>query len=121
MIFPIDNENSSGSIDEPLEAGFHTEEELPTKSNFDVKAILPESLESLHLVGPFKDESGERIFKTLTDRDGALPNLRYLYIHEEDDTVESGYMIETGAEPDFAIRDIYKNPLGRLIEGHGYQ
>ena len=108
--------------DESLETGFHKEDEELPSDKVDVGATLPESLEALHIIGPFPDDTGEDAVDIFTNRDGALPNLKILYIHGAGRATDEGYQLtdQGPQELDFAVSDTGFQPLNRLLEGHGY-
>ncbi|KAF2818485.1 hypothetical protein CC86DRAFT_364086 [Ophiobolus disseminans] len=67
MVRPEDEESDNG---EPLEQGFHRKEDnIALDTDFDIRSILPESLQELYLHGTFFDTDGhyewqamERVF-----------------------------------------------------------
>jgi U3 small nucleolar RNA-associated protein 14 len=120
-IFPFDDEDSSSEIDdEPLEDGYHMEKEKRPAGRLrtiDLKLILPESIEALHLVSPFPDDTGERAIEMFTQRGQALPNLKGIFIDAAWKNL-SGQNAEA-SQPYREIDEIRHNPLIELLVGHG--
>lgn len=123
LLRPLDTTDDV-SDEGALESGFYTAEEDPTIDDaWDVRTILPESLEELYMHGAFDNDDGgydewEQVKDMFAAPSAVVPKLglekvciwrrRYAY---SDDVI--GTAVEPGA--------LYEAPLvQRLFEGHGY-
>ncbi|CAO2658191.1 Nn.00g059140.m01.CDS01 [Neocucurbitaria sp. VM-36] len=110
MLLPNDKESYD---DAPLQHGFRTEDK--PAAGFDVRDILPESLQELYLHGVFEDADWEELTELLKSPNPATPNIDKMCIRN----LGGGqpYVMFGDAPPP---RDLYSNPLARLFQGHGY-
>lgn len=94
--------------DEKSDGGFYNEEETAdANSGFDVHSVLPASLETLHLTGPFTEEEKEMVGK-VREPSEYTPLLKKIYIGERSALVGDG-----------ELPNVYNNPLLKYLEGHG--
>jgi hypothetical protein len=110
MLWPADVIPLDEDDEEKSDGGFYSEEanEEDAHKDFDVRSLLPASLEKLHLTGPLTEEEKEQISKIRDGPNEYTPLLRKIYIRD------SSIMLE-----DEDVPSIYKNPLMKYLEGHG--
>lgn len=115
MLLP---EEIESDVDEPLEEGFHSEEDSPP-IGFDIRNILPESLEELHLDGTtFDDDDWEQLTEIMDYPNAATPNLDKMRIVRKEKMWPFKLIDVFGDAPQ--DRSTYQNPITKLLEGHGY-
>lgn len=120
MIFP----NRNGEED-PQQA--ENQSSLDTvddyEGDFDIRSILPESLEALHLEGTWQDaDKWNGVVKILDSESPMTPNLKSIYLEREIGRDEYqrpvfGPKSTEGAEK---LPELGENPLNQYIDGHGY-
>lgn len=122
LLRPLDNADAA-SDDEPLEEGFHTaDENKTTDDSWDVRSILPESLEEFYSHGKFDDDDGiydewDQVVDLFSTPSLMVPNLSLDKICIRRRLAYGDDVIGTAEEP----AAIYATPLvARLFEGHGY-
>jgi hypothetical protein len=122
MVRPVLPDGLS-EIDEPLEQGFHREEDGHKElEDFDVRTILPESLEELALYGNFFDEDGRCDWQT-TKRMFREPSPYTPHLTLAKTCIRSTWNDEARARIGTAEDPIdkYEHPLSlRLLDGHGF-
>ncbi|KAI4913194.1 uncharacterized protein J4E92_009817 [Alternaria infectoria] len=101
--------------DEPLEQGYYRKEDYEQIDvDFDVRTLLPESLEEFYMNGDFHDyDEWEHMENTVKASSAFTPHLSM----DKTCIKKGGYWsdrIGTAEEPDGA----WSHPLGRLFEGH---
>ncbi|KAF1842636.1 uncharacterized protein K460DRAFT_410034 [Cucurbitaria berberidis CBS 394.84] len=106
MLLPQDIESDN---DRSFENGFPTVE-------FDVRVILPESLEELYLHGTFDDEEWEELSGILASPNAATPNLDKMCIRRLATEWPHDAVAIIGDLP-APSRSLH--PLVRLFDGHG--
>ncbi|KAL5415973.1 hypothetical protein PMIN03_002375 [Paraphaeosphaeria minitans] len=100
-MIPFDDEEVSGG-------GFYEEEEETTDSDFDVRSVLPASLEKLYFTGSFMEEEKELVKKIRDVPSEYTPLLKKIYIRDHSVSFQ-----------DEEVPGIYVNPLFTCLEGHG--
>jgi hypothetical protein len=120
MVRPIVEESD---VDEPLEQGFHREEdhqELDT--DFDVRTILPESLQELYLHGTFFDTDGHYEWQAM-ERAFLSPNSMTPNLSLEKTCIRQRWNDETRERIGTAEDPVnaYTDPLmTKFFDGHGF-
>jgi hypothetical protein len=108
--------------DEPLEQGFYRKEDYKAlDTDFDVRNILPESLERLDLHGTFHNE-GEYEWRAM-ERVFAVPNPATPHLTMENTSIRRTWNNETREQIGTAEEPVsmYEHPLlSTLFDGHGY-
>ncbi|KAH7356207.1 hypothetical protein BKA66DRAFT_501680 [Pyrenochaeta sp. MPI-SDFR-AT-0127] len=114
MIWPQHQEPCD---DEPLKEGFYAESHS-SASDFDIRTILPESLEELYLHGVFDDDEWEQLTIPLGCLNSTTPKLHKMCIrrHGRNWPYEP---IETFGDAAMPPPSYY-HQLAKLLEGHGY-
>ncbi|CAI6325492.1 unnamed protein product [Periconia digitata] len=84
----------------PHTCQYHTE--------YDVRELLPETLESLHLLGEFSDNQWQQVCANFAHDSPLTPKLRNVFIEREDSHETAG------SKPRKSIVSISKNPLARF-------
>jgi hypothetical protein len=92
----------------------HPQQVLNHAADFDLHAILPPSLESLHLEGQFTDAEWEDICKTFEVESPLTPKLRNVFLGRIDGTFAVPLLEDSGSEPREKIH-IHRNPLVCLL------
>jgi hypothetical protein len=122
MVRPVLPDGLS-DIDAPLEQGFHREEDDHKElEDFDVRTILPESLEELALHGNFFDEDGRCDWQTMK-RMFREPSPYTPHLTLAKTCIRSTWNDEARARIGTAEDpvDKYEHPLSlRLLVGHGF-
>lgn len=120
MLLPVQTEDSD--IDEPLESGFHHEDEDSDVerflSGFDIRSILPESLEELRIEGYFSPEAWDKVREMFREDSTSTPNLNKIWVgwrSKADHGVRTDMAF--GEEPD---SDDENDPSAKMLLGHGY-
>jgi hypothetical protein len=113
ILRPLENDDDDDMAS--LEEGFYTATEKPDESLFDVRTILPKSLEELYIRGKLFDGIWYNLVDAFTAPSAWTPNLR------PDRTCIHGFLDDMGArigESDVPAR-IWEHELYRLFDGHG--
>ncbi|KAF2133481.1 hypothetical protein P153DRAFT_393298 [Dothidotthia symphoricarpi CBS 119687] len=105
MIWPEEDMELEDSLDQ----GFHTSDDEPA---FDIRSILPESLQELYLEGTADDVEWDRLTEPFSRPSDATPHLTKLRIASEGRDV-------VGSAP--RPQAMFDHPLQRLLDGHGYR
>lgn len=113
ILWPSDSDNDSGRDEALPDGGFYTEESDPP-DNFDIRTILPTSLEALHIQGPYDDHQWERLAKLCTGTSDLVPNLSRIYITDR----QRNEVIST--EDGEKLLGVNESPLIDLLQGQGY-
>jgi hypothetical protein len=98
-----------------LEEGFHTAEDKPDISPFDLRTVLPASLEKLYIRGEVGDDLKDYWLEVFQNPSAFTPNLR------SEDTCIYGFVDDTGVivgegNPPLPI---WERSLCRLFDDHG--
>ena len=104
-------------VDEPLEDGFHNDDK-DAPAGFDVRTILPESLQELYLHGAFDDDDWENLTEIFEHANAATPNLDKVCIRRHAAVWPHNILAVIGDAPDPGRT--HQSPLARLFDGHGY-
>lgn len=100
LAIPFDDEEKS-------DGGFY-QEGFESKTDFDLRSLLPKSLEKLCLTGSFTEEEKEQVEKIREAPSDFTPLLEKIYIQD--------YSMRLENED---VPGIHANPLLKLLEGHG--
>ncbi|KAK7192911.1 hypothetical protein DPSP01_005120 [Paraphaeosphaeria sporulosa] len=100
-MIPFDNAEKS-------DGGFYEEEEETAESDFDVRSVLPASLEKLYFTGSFTEEEKELVKKIREAPSDYTPLLNKIYIEDRSVSFKEE-----------EVPGIYANPLFKYLEGHG--
>ncbi|KAF2444410.1 hypothetical protein P171DRAFT_521748 [Karstenula rhodostoma CBS 690.94] len=97
--------------EEKSDGGFYEEdhETAGADNGFDVRSVLPESLEKLCLTGSFTEEEKELVSRIRDTPSEYTPLLKKIYIRDS-----SVLLLQ-----DEDVPGIYVNPLMKHLEGHG--
>lgn len=115
MIWPETLDDDCQQDEELPDGGFYTEDK-ETLDSFDIRTLLPESLEELHIYGLFDDDEWERMNKLIEGQSKLTPNLSKIYIES---TETDQYRVKK-TEAGESLPRIYDNPLRTYLDGHGY-
>jgi hypothetical protein len=122
MVRPV-LEDGLSEIDEPLEQGFHRkEDDHKDLEDFDVRTILPESLEGLALYGNFFNEDGRCDWQTMK-RMFREPSTYTPHLTLAKTCIQTRWNDDTRARIGTAEDPVgqYQHPLSlRLLSGHGF-
>jgi hypothetical protein len=112
----MEEEEEDPQHDEPLEEGYYREEHNEgIDDDFDIRTILPESIEELHLGGDFKVfEEWERLENAFDASSASTPNLTL-----EKTCIQRGDWSDRIGNAEHRS-GLWSHPLTRLFVGHGY-
>jgi hypothetical protein len=112
MLWPSDLVKDSDKDEVLPDECFYTEDSEPM-DDFDLRTILPASLEALHLEGPCDDREWERLGKFCDEASDLLPNLSRIYIADRRRNKAIG-------TPDGErLPGTSENPLTEFLQGQG--
>lgn len=108
MLFPEIEESAYGS----------RRRRIVFTSDYDVRNLLPKSLESLHLEGAFIDPEWEDISAIFERPNDHVPNLSNVYLERKPGTdIDDTTFAVGGSEQRHRILNIEENPLSKLLHG----
>jgi hypothetical protein len=115
MLRPETKEEQNSQHDEPLEEGYYREEQHgKIEADFDVRTILPESIEELYLGGHIDvDEEWERLANVFDAPSASIPHLTM----DKTCINRGGYGVQIGNAE--RRSSIWSHPCIQLFEGHG--
>ncbi|KAJ4290991.1 hypothetical protein N0V90_010187 [Kalmusia sp. IMI 367209] len=109
ILWPNDWDEIDEDHDEELaDGGFYTEDET-SKREFDVRSLLPASLEALYLEGAFTHEEMEEVSKIRDGPSEFTPLLKKIWIQDTYQTRQDNE----------ELPGVWANPLHRYLEGQG--
>lgn len=109
LLWPL-TDTISFDNEEKSDDGFYEDEDEAAgeDSDFDVRSVLPASLERLYLTGSFTEEEMELVSKIQDVPSDYTPLLKNIYIRNRSFSLEEE-----------EVPGIYSNPLMKHLEGHG--
>lgn len=117
LLQPVDDELVFDD-EEKSDGGFYEgdEDSVDRNKDFDVRSVLPASLEKLYLTGPISSEEKEALEKLQHSESEFTPLLKNIYVRASLGFDDTGIL----EEEEEGIPSIHKNPLMRFLEGQGY-
>ncbi|KAF2654720.1 hypothetical protein K491DRAFT_459535 [Lophiostoma macrostomum CBS 122681] len=113
-----DLDDLDSDVDEELSGrGFYTED-TESVTVFDPRSILPESLEALHLKGPFTDEEWLTLTQLLEESSDFTPNLKTIRLSKSGPNGPTHWTSPEADEESDVAYPAWRKSLSALIQGH---